>query len=150
MIDSECVEQVARLLRPPVADEVKSEACWVYLNGVTCGNEEQVDYFVRMGVVEVLQEMIHNNLHNGDVFDALEAVIVGVDAQTHAEGRRQQAGDRRTQPLRGPHEHLAAPRGQRHSVVLPETGSQLLHHLLRRLRYLSSLLPVGTRRESHR
>lgn len=38
-----------------------------------------------MGVVEVLQEMIHNNLHNGDVFDALEAVIVGVDAQTHAE-----------------------------------------------------------------
>ncbi|KAK8819900.1 hypothetical protein WA538_002003, partial [Blastocystis sp. DL] len=87
VIDSECVEQVARLLRPPVADEVKSEACWVYLNGVTCGNEEQVDYFVRMGVVEVLQEMIHNNLHNGDVFDALEAVIKAGDSKLETDGR---------------------------------------------------------------
>lgn len=88
MIDSECVEQVARLLRPPVADEVKSEACWVYLNGVTCGNEEQVDYFVRMGVVEVLQEMIHNNLHNGR---RLRRVGGGDRGRGRTDSRRRQA-----------------------------------------------------------
>lgn len=93
MIDSECVEQVSQLLRPPVVDEVRSEACWVYLNGVTCGNDEQVDYFVRMGVVEVLQDMMRGNLHNADVFDALDAVIVGEDEHTHPESWRPQTGE---------------------------------------------------------
>lgn len=150
MIDSECVEQVTRLLHLPVADEVKSEACWVYLNGVTCGNDDQVDYFVRMGVVEVLQDMIRGDLHNADVFDALEAVIVSEIEETHPESWRPQTGKRRTKPLRGSDGHSAAPRSQRHPVFLPEASHALLHRPLRRLWNLSSLLLVGAWQESHR
>ena len=76
MIDSNCIQRIIALIHSPKADEVKSEAYWVFMNGSTCGNDQQVDFFVKQGVIPILFSMIQYDLQNADVYDALESIIV--------------------------------------------------------------------------
>lgn len=55
---------------------MRSEAYWVFMNGSTCGSDQQVDFFVRQGVIPILFSMIQSDQQNVDVYDALESIIV--------------------------------------------------------------------------
>lgn len=49
---------------------------WILLNGTTCGNDQQVDYFVRKGVLSFFMDVIQDDDRFSDIVDALECILV--------------------------------------------------------------------------
>lgn len=58
--------------------DIKNEAHWVLLNASTCGNDEQIDYFVKEGIIEYLLSLLQTENQCQDVEDAIYAIIVCV------------------------------------------------------------------------
>ena len=85
VIDSDCIQRIIALIHSSKADEVKSEAYWVFMNGSTCGDDQQVDFFVKQGVIPILLSMIQCDLQNADVYDALESIIVKQSSSSHVQ-----------------------------------------------------------------
>ena len=80
MINSNCITQVIAMLDSPDYDKLKTEAYWVFMNGCTCGNDQQIEYFVQNGVIHILMSLLRNEQQNPEVFDALECIVVGVSS----------------------------------------------------------------------
>lgn len=48
----------------------------MFLNGTTCGKDEQVDYFVQNGVISFFMDVIYDDDKYKETFDALEFIQV--------------------------------------------------------------------------
>ena len=100
---SSIIDQIIAMLHSQSGDDLKTEAYWVFMNGCTCGNDEQIEFFVNNGVIDLLMSLLRNERQNLDVFDALECIVVGVSLRV--DGRRREIvwrwrADRRTRTWR--------------------------------------------------
>lgn len=64
------------LAKNEIIDDIKNEVNWILLNGTTCGNDKQVDYFVSKGVISFFMDVIQDDDKFNDIIDALESIIV--------------------------------------------------------------------------
>ena len=65
-----------KLLKSRWIDELKNDVKWVFMNGTTCGKDEQVDYFVRNGVISFFMNVICEDDKYKEIFDVLEFILV--------------------------------------------------------------------------
>ena len=66
------------LLKSDMGKDIKTDANWVFLNAPTCGSDEQIDYFVKEGIIEFLISLLQTENQCQDVEDAIYAIIVGL------------------------------------------------------------------------
>ena len=57
---------------------MKNEANWVFLNASTCGDDDQIDYFVQNGVIPFLMSLLQTENQCQDLFDALDSILVTI------------------------------------------------------------------------
>lgn len=67
---------ILALLKSKIGKDIMNEANWVLLNASTCGNDEQIDYFVKEGIIESLLSLLQTENQCQDVEDAIYAIIV--------------------------------------------------------------------------
>lgn len=65
-----------QLLKSRWIDDIKNEVKWVFVNGATCGKDEQVEYFVRNGVISFFMRVINEDDKYTEIFDVLEDILV--------------------------------------------------------------------------
>ena len=52
---SNIIDQIIAMLHSQSGDDLKTEAYWVFMNGCTCGNDEQIEFFVNNGVIDLAE-----------------------------------------------------------------------------------------------
>lgn len=78
IIDNDCVPLIFSLLNSSIGKDVKNEANWVFLNASTCGDDDQIDYFVQNGVIPFLMSLLQTENQCQDLFDALDSILVPI------------------------------------------------------------------------
>ena len=59
---SNIIDQIIAMLHSQSGDDLKTEAYWVFMNGCTCGNDEQIEFFVNNGVIDLLMSLLRNGV----------------------------------------------------------------------------------------
>lgn len=76
VLDSGCIPRATHLCTDPSTDpSVRNEACWIILNSISCGTEQQIDSLVRKGAVRVLCQLLPEPTMSVMALEGLEKIL---------------------------------------------------------------------------